>query len=217
MPSGSSRFRSIAVCLGFGLFPLAMAMEYSLEKYGLTVVKHTPKANGGYSEWPPMWSWYSLLSLSFLLMLLTLIHVIWRRSRTAACVVGLVMIGALSYVFITRPCGCAAPEPDAVAQLRAINRAEVSYLSSSQRRYGTIPELITQGLLDARVKDSVSGYIFAVSASGEEYTATAMPASKNIAGYAYYSTADGVIRYATSMRDTCEPCFPPGLSGSPVQ
>src|SRR2546422_8132608 len=67
----------------------------------------------------------------------------------------------------------AAQESSAVAQLRTINTAQVTYLSSNSGSYGSIPQLITQGLLDSRFSGSVSGYSFSVNASGSDYTVTA--------------------------------------------
>src|SRR5438034_2037991 len=64
-----------------------------------------------------------------------------------------------------------AQESSAVAQLRTINTAEITYLSSNQGSYGDTPSLITQGLLDNRFSGSVSGYNYAVTASGPNYTA----------------------------------------------
>src|SRR5438034_8020546 len=64
-----------------------------------------------------------------------------------------------------------AQESAAVAQIRTINTAEITYLSSNQGSYGTAAALITQGLLDSRFSGSVSGYSFAVTVSGTDYTA----------------------------------------------
>ena len=116
----------------------------------------------------------------------------------------------------------AAQESSAVAQIRTINTAQVTYLSSNAGSYGSVPELITQGLLDSRFGGSVSGYNFSVTASGSDYTAQAIPTSTNAGRYGYYSTPDAVVRYATSAiqstnSSTCSPCFPTGQSGSPVQ
>src|SRR5580765_1824922 len=72
-----------------------------------------------------------------------------------------------------------AQESAAVAQIRTINTAEVTYLSSNQGSFGTIPQLVTQGLLDSRFLGSVSGYNFTVVASGPNYTANADPTSVN--------------------------------------
>src|SRR2546430_13018325 len=72
-----------------------------------------------------------------------------------------------------------AQESSAVAQIRTINTAEVTYLSSNQGSYGSTAQLITQGLLDNRFSGSVSGYNFTVTASGPNYTVNADPTSTN--------------------------------------
>src|SRR3989441_11844313 len=64
----------------------------------------------------------------------------------------------------------AAQESSAVAQVRTINTAEVTYLSANGGAYGSIPQLITQGLIDGRFAGSVSGYNFTVEASSTDYT-----------------------------------------------
>src|SRR3989442_8099386 len=110
-----------------------------------------------------------------------------------------------------------AQESSAVAQIRTINTAEITYLSANQGSYGGIPELITQGLLDTRFSGSVSGYNYAVTATGTDYTTSATPTSTNAGRFGYYSTPDAVIRYQTASSTNCSPCFPTGLSGSPVQ
>src|SRR5689334_25162995 len=111
----------------------------------------------------------------------------------------------------------AAQESAAVAQLRTINTAEVTYLSSNQGAFGSIPALITQGLIDARFAGSVSGYNYTVSASGSNYTANADPTSTNAGRFGYYSAPDAVIRFATYQGGNCSPCYPGTLSGAPVQ
>jgi prepilin-type N-terminal cleavage/methylation domain-containing protein len=110
-----------------------------------------------------------------------------------------------------------AQESAAVAQLRTINTAEVTYLSSNQGAFGSIPDLVTQGLLDSRFLGSVSGYNFTVAASGSNYTANADPTSTNSGRFGYYSTPDAVIRFATYQGGNCSPCYPGSLSGAPVQ
>ncbi len=110
-----------------------------------------------------------------------------------------------------------AQESAAVAQIRTINTAEVTYLSSNQGSYGTIPQLITQGLLDSRFAGSVSGYNFTVAASGSDYTVNADPTSVNAGRFGYYGLPDAVIRYATYQGGNCSPCYPGTLSGAPVQ
>ena len=110
-----------------------------------------------------------------------------------------------------------AQESSAVAQVRTVNTAEITYLSSNQGSYGNIAQLITQGLLDTRFSGSVSGYSFTVTASGSDYTVNATPTSTNAGRFGYYSAPDAVIRYASVTSTTCAPCFPTNLSGSPVQ
>jgi len=110
-----------------------------------------------------------------------------------------------------------AQESSAVAQIRTINTAEVTYLSSNGGSYGSLPQLITQGLLDNRFSGSVSGYNFTVEASSTDYTASAQPTSTNAGRFGYYSTPDAVIRYSTTTSTSCTPCYPGTLSGNPVQ
>ena len=110
-----------------------------------------------------------------------------------------------------------AQESSAVAQVRTVNTAEITYLSSNQGSYGNIAQLITQGLLDTRFSGSVSGYSFTVTASGSDYTVDAIPTSTNAGRFGYYSAPDAVIRYASVTSATCSPCFPTNLSGSPEQ
>ena len=111
----------------------------------------------------------------------------------------------------------AAQESSAVSQIRTINTAEVTYLSSNAGNYGSIPELITAGLLDSRFSAAVSGYSFTITATGADYTATAYPTSTNSGRFGYFSLPDAVIRYAAATTTNCTPCFPTNQSGAPVQ
>ena len=111
----------------------------------------------------------------------------------------------------------AANESSAVANLRTINTAEVTYLSSAGGVYGNATNLVAAGLLDSRFNGNVSGYAFVVTPSGSDYTATATPTSTNSGRFGYLSTPDAVVRYQTATSATCNPCFPTGQSGAPVQ
>lgn len=111
----------------------------------------------------------------------------------------------------------AAQESSAVSNLRTINTAEVTYLSSAAGNYGDIPALISAGLLDSRFNGNVSGYAYNVTAVGSDYTATATPSSTNAGRYGYFSTPDAVVRYQTATSTNCNPCFPTGMDGDPVQ
>jgi prepilin-type N-terminal cleavage/methylation domain-containing protein len=105
----------------------------------------------------------------------------------------------------------AANESAAVAELRTINTAQITYLSSAQGNYGNITQLVTAGLLDSRFNGTVSGYNFTITSSGADYTATAVPASTSNGRYGYYSTPDAVIRYSTTVS-----LAPSGQAGMPV-
>ena len=111
----------------------------------------------------------------------------------------------------------AANESSSVANVRTINTAEVTYLSSSGGSYGTVSDLITAGLVDSRFNNAVSGYSFTVTASGQDYTVNAFPTSANSGRFGYYSLPDAVVRYQAATATNCSPCFPSGQSGSPVQ
>src|SRR6187200_2735581 len=92
----------------------------------------------------------------------------------------------------------AANESAAVANLRTINTAEVTYLSSSGGSYGDLAALVAAGLLDNTFTSGPkAGYIFDVDAAGADYTATAWPASSNTGRNGYYSVPDAVVRYST--------------------
>ena len=111
----------------------------------------------------------------------------------------------------------AANESSAVANLRTINTAQVTYLSSNGGNFGVITDLITAGLIDSRFTGNVSGYSYSVNALLSDYTANATPTSTNSGRYGYYSTPVAVVRYATFTGGTCSPCYPTGKNGAPVQ
>lgn len=93
----------------------------------------------------------------------------------------------------------AANESAAVANLRTINTAEVTYLSSSGGAYGDLPALVAAGLLDSTfTAGPKAGYNFNVTLpSANDYVATAIPASSNTGRFGYYSSPDAVVRYSS--------------------
>ena len=111
----------------------------------------------------------------------------------------------------------AANESSAVANTRTINTAEVTYLSSAGGNFGSISSLIAAGLIDSRFTNAVSGYSFTVTASGADYTVNALPTSTNSGRFGYYSLPDAVVRYQSTQPANCNPCYPSGQSGAPVQ
>src|SRR5437667_9784078 len=100
-----------------------------------------------------------------------------------------------------------AQESSAVAQIRTVNTAEITYLSSNQGSYGGIPELITQGLLDTRFSGSVSGYNFTVTAAGSDYTAIATRTCTNAGRFGYWRVGDDVSGKQTEWSTNCSSCF----------
>jgi prepilin-type N-terminal cleavage/methylation domain-containing protein len=108
----------------------------------------------------------------------------------------------------------AANESAAVASLRLMNTAEVTYASNSSGQYGTVTQLIAAGLLDNRFVTLVSGYSFSVAPSlnALDYTAYATARSINDGKFDYYSQPDYVIRYSTDPLRA-----PTGLTGEPVR
>src|ERR1044071_6169759 len=96
-----------------------------------------------------------------------------------------------------------ANESAAVANLRTIGNAEANYIISSSGNYGTLPELVTAGLMDTRFGSLVGGYAFNIATAPGNYTAEALPAGTNAGRYGYFLLPDSVIRYATSTSATC--------------
>jgi len=96
----------------------------------------------------------------------------------------------------------AAHEAAAVATLRTLNTAEVTYLLTAQGKYGTLANMVAAGLIPSNfTTGAVSGYVFLVTldtATFTDFTVSANPASTNEGRYAYYMVADGVIRYSTA-------------------
>ena len=132
-------------------------------------------------------------------------------------VVGIILIIATIAIPALLRSRQSANESSAVANLKTINTAEATYILSSSGNFGSVTDLMTGGLLDSRFSTPVSGYLFAVTASGPDYTATATPSAINGGRFGYYTLPDSVIRYASALSSTCVPCFPSGRSGQPVQ
>ena len=109
----------------------------------------------------------------------------------------------------------AANESAAVANIRTINTAEVTYLSSSGGAYGAVGDLVTAGLLDTRFSNAtsgVSGYSYTIAVAVGNYTADAVAISPNNGRWAYFSGPDGVVRYTSTTA-----LAPTGQAGNPVQ
>ena len=86
-----------------------------------------------------------------------------------------------------------------VANLRTINTAEVTYLSSLAGHYGKMEDLIAARLLDDTFTGTKAGYRYTVTldATSSGYTAEAVPVSSTTGRYSYYSVPDAIVRYGT--------------------
>jgi type IV pilus assembly protein PilA len=107
-----------------------------------------------------------------------------------------------------------ANESSAVANMRNLNTAEVSY-SSNFGMYGSLDDLIAARLLDDRYDNpNFNGYGFTVALSGGNlnYTAYANGVTAVSSRYDYYSGPDFVIRYSSVASRA-----PAGMNGDPVQ
>ena len=108
----------------------------------------------------------------------------------------------------------AANETAAVANLKLVNTAEVTYTASGTTGYGTIDDLVSEGLLDSRFSTAISGYVFTINVTGggTDYTATAIVRGANDGRYDYYSRPDYIIRYSANVARA-----PTGLTAEPVR
>jgi prepilin-type N-terminal cleavage/methylation domain-containing protein len=108
----------------------------------------------------------------------------------------------------------AANESAAVATLRTLNTAEVTYAAANNMIYSSISQLVTAGLADSSLMTGKSGYNYSVTVSGNglDYTAFATALSSSTGRYDYYTTPDYLIRYSTDSARA-----PAGLAGQAVR
>ena len=94
----------------------------------------------------------------------------------------------------------AANESAAVATLRTINTAQITYSSSSSGKYGDIPALISNKLIDDTFTGTKAGYNYTITldSTSQDYTVEANPSSPNSGRYGYYTTPDAVVRFSTT-------------------
>ena len=139
---------------------------------------------------------------------------IMRQKNTAVL---LLIVGFLWALFPQPRTRSACVECAAVANLRTINTAEVTYASATGGSFGDMTDLIDARLLDDSFQSCKTGYWLGVTVSESGYIATATPVSKKTGRYGYFSTSDAVVRYQRQIIPNCEPCFPSGKAGEPVQ
>ena len=106
----------------------------------------------------------------------------------------------------------AANESAAVANVRTINTALVTYLSASGGTYGNLQDLIDTQLLDKSFSTTKSGFNFSIVSIGSSYAAAAIPANSSTGHFGYFAYPDAVIRYSTFG-----PLAPEQQGGKPVQ
>ena len=107
-----------------------------------------------------------------------------------------------------------AHEAGAVATLKTVNTAEISYSTISGGLYGSMTDLVAAALIDSRFSGTISGYNYSIdlAANRRDYTVFAAAISTNEGRYDYYTAPDYVIRYTTITTRA-----PAGLNGEPVR
>jgi len=101
-------------------------------------------------------------------------------------------------------------EANAIANIERINTAQVKYMMSA-RKYGSLQDLVSAGLVDSRLLDQTMGYRLQIETQNDNYIVigTALVPSGR---YDYYSFSDAVVRYSSDSRKA-----PPGLSATRVR
>jgi hypothetical protein len=105
-------------------------------------------------------------------------------------------------------------ESAAIATLRTINTAEITYSSAHDGSWGTLEDLTDAMLLDSRFgyQLPVQGYRYNVSFSPHGYIATATRDAANCAArWDLFSKEDAIIKYSADVRRA-----PSGKAGTPV-
>jgi prepilin-type N-terminal cleavage/methylation domain-containing protein len=107
-----------------------------------------------------------------------------------------------------------AHETSAVANLKTLNTAQISYTTVSGGTYGTMTDLMGAALIDSRFGGTISGYnySFNLAANLRDFTVYATAMSANEGRYDYTTAPDYVIRFTTITTRA-----PNGQAGAPVQ
>lgn len=107
-----------------------------------------------------------------------------------------------------------AHETSAVANLKTLNTAQISYTSVSGGTYGTMVDLIGAKLVDTRFNGTISGYsyTFNLAANLRDFTVYASAISGVEGRYDYTTAPDYVIRFSSVTSRA-----PNGQAGAPVQ
>ena len=107
-----------------------------------------------------------------------------------------------------------AHETSAVANLKTLNTAQISYTTVSGGTYGNMSDLIGAALIDSRFSGTISGYryYFDLAPNLRNFTAFGEAVSTNDGRYDYTTAPDYVIRFSAVTSRA-----PSGQAGAPVQ
>jgi len=108
-----------------------------------------------------------------------------------------------------------AHEAAAVATLKTISTAGISYTPANIGTLGNISDLVAAGLLPSSLTGAtVNGYHYSIdmASSLRDYTVWATAVTSSEGRYDYYTSPDWVIRFTTDSTRA-----PAGLGGQPVQ
>jgi prepilin-type N-terminal cleavage/methylation domain-containing protein len=106
----------------------------------------------------------------------------------------------------------AANESAAASTLQLFNASQTIYLTATGG-FGTVAQLVADGLIDDRFLSAKSGYVFGGTLAGDRlnYEITATAVSANSGRYDYYTSPDSVLRYTTNASRA-----PAGMAGLPL-
>ena len=94
----------------------------------------------------------------------------------------------------------AANESGAVSNLRAINTAQVTYISTNGS-FGNFPDLSTAGLMDSRFSADgliVGGYTYTITGGSTGTYGVSAEVDGSSGRFNYQSGPDGVVRFGTA-------------------
>ena len=101
----------------------------------------------------------------------------------------------------------------AQSSLRLIRKAETTYRSNNQNRFGTPQELHAAGLIDAELASGTNqGYRYDLRAGDDSYAVTAVPVEYGVTGdWSFYLDESGVIRGSPTKGRTA------GIKDAPIR
>jgi len=97
--------------------------------------------------------------------------------------------------------------------IRLIRKAETTYRSHNQNRFGTLQDLHSADLIDAELASGTKrGYRYDVRVGKDSYTVTAVPVEYDVTGsWSFYLDESGVIRGSPTKGRTA------GIKDAPIR